>query len=43
MKRPATALVFAAAGYAIAWAAGASPLWAAVAGLAAGALAYALT
>lgn len=43
MKRPVTAVVFAAAAYAIAWSAGASALWAAVAGIATAGLAYALT
>ncbi|WP_162948270.1 hypothetical protein [Streptomyces europaeiscabiei] len=43
MKRPATAVVFGAAVYAIAWSAGATVWWAAVAGLAAAGLAYALT
>lgn len=43
MKRPATAVVFFAAVYAIAWSADASALWSAWAGLAAAALAYALT
>lgn len=43
MKRPATAVVFGAAVYAIAWTAGASVLWATAAGIAAAGLAYALT
>jgi len=43
MKRPVTAVVFGAAVYAIAWSAGASALWSAVAGVAAAGLAYALT
>lgn len=43
MKRLVTGLVFGAAVYAIAWSAGASVLWAAVAGIAAAGLAYALT
>ena len=43
MKRPVTAVVFGAAVYAIAWSAGASPLWSAVAGIAATAIAVALT
>ncbi len=43
MKRLTTGLVFGAAVYAIAWSAGATPWWAAVAGIAAAGLAYALT
>lgn len=43
MKRPVTAVVFGAAAYAIAWAAGASLLWCVVVGLAVAALAAALT
>jgi hypothetical protein len=43
VKRPATAVVFGAAVYAIAWSAGASVMWSAWVGLAAAALAYALT
>lgn len=43
MNRIGTGLVFGAAAYAIAWSAGASVLWSAVAGLAAAVLAYALT
>jgi hypothetical protein len=42
MKRFTTGLIFGAAGYAIAWSAGASPLWSVVVGLAAAALAAAL-
>ncbi|MDX2550175.1 hypothetical protein [Streptomyces stelliscabiei] len=42
-KRLGTGLIFGASAYAIAWAAGASPLWCAVAGVAAAGLAYALT
>ncbi|MDX3714378.1 hypothetical protein PV733_36735 [Streptomyces europaeiscabiei] len=42
-KRLGTGLIFGASAYAIAWAAGASPLWCAVVGLAAGAVAVALT
>jgi cell division protein FtsW (lipid II flippase) len=42
-KRLGTAVVFGAAAYAIAWSAGASVLWSAVAGIAAAGLAYALT
>ena len=42
-RRLATAVVFGAAVYAIAWSAGASALWPAVAGVAAAGLAYALT
>lgn len=43
MKRIATGLVFGAAFYAIAYSAGASVLWAAIAGLAGAAIAVALT
>ena len=43
MKRIGTGLIFGAAAYAIAWSAGASVWWAAVAGIAAAGLAYALT
>ncbi len=43
MKRPVTAVVFGAAVYAIAWSAGATVWWSAVAGVAAAGLAYALT
>ncbi|MDX3637775.1 hypothetical protein PV728_47905 [Streptomyces europaeiscabiei] len=43
MKRLATGLIFGAAVYAIAWSAGASVWWSAVAGVAAAGLAYALT
>lgn len=42
-RRPVTAVVFGAAVYAIAWSAGAPAWWSAWAGLAAAALAYALT
>jgi hypothetical protein len=42
-KRFGTGLIFGASAYAIAWAAGASALWSTVAGVAAAALAYALT
>lgn len=42
-RRLGTAVVFGAAVYAIAWSAAASVLWSAWAGLAAAALAYALT
>lgn len=42
-RRLTTAVVFGAAVYAIAWSAGATPWWAAAAGIAAARLAYALT
>lgn len=42
-RRLGTAVVFGAAVYAIAWSAGASVWWAAVVGVAAAGLAYALT
>lgn len=42
-RRLTTGLVFGAAVYAIAWSAGAAPWWAAVAGIAAAVVAYALT
>jgi hypothetical protein len=43
MKRCTTGLIFGAALYGVAWAAGASPLWCAVVALAAAVLAAALT